>query len=252
MAYDLLHTFSTTTLQKPVTPGFTVTEEGTLLQAVLSGGVECVQLATANTGLALCGFAISDNQSISIMPAVETGTIPLTGPYTIQLSNNNLVGTVGTVQMRVVDNAGAITFSQQTDANTTLYWFVTPSTGLVTFNSNQAGVSVTMTYRYNVTVAQAQQKYFQRNINNQAGAVFNTVAVLAGIGEIWTSEFDATSNWAASNIAAIYSSGTVALSTAGVVSLTNSTATQLPATTRVVHIPDTTSPFLGLAFNFVA
>jgi hypothetical protein len=105
-----------------------------------------------------------------------------------------------------------------------------------------------------VTVAQAQQKYFQRNINNQAGAVFNTVAVLAGIGEIWTSEFDATSNWAASNIAAIYANGAgTAANPDGTVSLTqNSSATQLPATTRVVHVPDTTSPFLGLAFQFVA
>lgn len=197
--YDLVHSYSTLTVQKPVTSGYTVDREGVLLQSVLSGGIETVQKGAASASLVLAGFAISDNQTISIAPAVETGTIPLASPYTIQLSNNNLVGTSPNVQIYIVSTptSGSPTFSQQTNsASSTGQFWVAPSTGLITFYSGDAGTAVQITYRYNLTVAQAQQRYFQRNINNTAGAVFNTVAVLTGAGEVWTSEYDATVNWA--------------------------------------------------------
>jgi hypothetical protein len=255
MAYDLLHTFSTTTLQKPVVTGQSVDREGVLLRGVLDGGVEAVQKAdgSANT-YQLVGFAISDNQSISIMAQVETATIPASGTYTIQLSNSNLVGTGGgstANQIYIIRNSTGVAFVQDNAAvtptvSTANHYALTSTlasggtlTGLITFNSADAGVAVTITYRYNLTVAQAQQRFFQRNINNQAGAVFNTVAVLTGVGEIWTYEYDASLAWTA---------GTAITSGADGILTQGGSGTTVPA--HVIHVPDTTNSALGVAFSF--
>ena len=96
-----------------------------------------------------------------------------------------------------------------------------------------------VTYRYNLTVSEARLQFFQRNINNEAGALFGQVGCGHGHGEIFTDQYDATIDWATVAVGAIHSAA------AGTVSETGGTALDA----RVISVPNVNNPLLGLAFN---
>ncbi len=245
MSYDLKRSHFSVILERVVATGETITEEGVLLQATLdaSTGTEVVAVATADSGLQIAGFAIRDNADNSTTSVVENGTIPATGTLTIQLSNNNLVastpGDGSTSSMRVVaSSTGNLTLVDAASpasgqcANE-------PATGLLTFHEDEAGQTVVVTYRYNLTVAEARLLFFQRNINNEAGALFGQVGCGHGHGEIYTDQFDATIDWSTVAVGAIHSADD------GLVSETGGTAIDA----RVISVPNVNNPLLGLAFN---
>jgi hypothetical protein len=118
------------------------------------------------------------------------------------------------------------------------------STGVITFHAGAAGFSVRIWYQANLTVAQSRQKFYQRNINNQAGALFNTVAVGGGVGELYTSEYDTNVDW---STAVPGNTGVIMSGPDGILTIGGG-GTAIPGA-RVVHVPNPDNAMLGISFN---
>jgi hypothetical protein len=244
--YDLKKSHFSLILQKDVAAGNTVDREGVVLRSVLEAGNEKVQKADAAAATySIAGFAISDNETVGIMPFVEDAVIPAApGPHTIQLKHGNLVGAVPNSSVRVWDRTTNADLAEVAGAPAANQVQVVALTGLLTFNVANAGQSVRVFYRANLTVAEAKLRYFERGINNQAGAVFNTVAVGGGVGEIYTSEYDSNVDWSGAIPGGV---GLITSGTDGIVTI-GGAGTPIPGA-RVVHVPDPDNAMLGIAFN---
>lgn len=245
MPYDLTRSYFDRQIQRPVATGQTVDSEGLVLRGLLEDGVEVVQPADAGAAnYRIVGFSVSDNESIASDVVIESVTIPNTGAAdeTVQLSKTNLVGTAPAVEVMVKRADTGVVMTQQTlvgDVNATNEYFVDAATGLVTFDTADAGVAVTIQYRYNMTVLEARLKFFQRSVNNEAGAVFGEVSVgLAG--EVYTLMYDAAVDWSDASVAP--TSGAGGLVTDG------GAGTAIP-NAEVTHVPTAERPYLGLRFN---
>lgn len=247
MPYDLKLSHFSLTLQKDVATGQVVDREGVVLRSVLVGGEEMVQKADGSAATyAIAGFAISDNETIGIIPVVEDFTIPATpGPYEVQLAHTSIVGpAVPDSSVRVMEIGGSDYAEETAPPSGTGKFTPDLTTGVVTFHSADQGKSVRIWYRANLTVAEARLRYFQRNINNDAGAVFSSVCVGTGTGEIYTAEYDTNVDWSTA-----IPGGTAAIKTGadGILTIGGS-GTDIPGG-KVVHVPNVDQPYLGIAFN---
>ena len=241
MGYDLKRSHFSLVLEKEVLAGSVITEEGVLLASVLDAatGTEKV-LPTDGTAQVIAGFAIRDNADHATTSEVESVTVPSAAPYEVQLRQNNLVATTpGTgstaqitcldsgTQMDIIDVGAAVSG----DVN------VNDVTGLLAFHSDEAGKTIDVTYRYNLTVAESRLKFYQRNINNEASTLFGQVGVGQGHGEVFTDMFDATVDWSTSPVIRSGAGGT----------LTDTGGTILDA--RVISVPNVNNPLLGISFD---
>jgi len=243
--YNLKKSHFSLTLQKDVATGQVVDREGVVLRSVLEAGEEKVQKADAGaSNYRIAGFAISDNETIGVIPVVESLTIPASpGPYTVQLAHTSLVGTAPNSSVRVMVVGGS-DLTEVAGAPAAGEFQPNVATGVLTFNVAQAGASIMVWYRANLTVAQSRLRYYQRSVNNQAGAVFNTVAVGGGNGEIFTAEYDTNVDWSTA-----WPGGTANILTGadGILTIGGG-GTALPGGS-VVHVPNVDEPYLGVAFN---
>lgn len=245
MPYDLKRSHFSLSLQKDVVTGQVVDREGVVLRSVLEAGEEKVQKADGIAATyAIAGFAISDNETIGIIPVVEDFTVPAApGPYTVQLAHSSLVGTAPNSSVRVMEVGGS-DLTEVAGAPAATQFQPAVTTGVLTFNVAQAGISIRVWYRANLTVAEARLRYFQRNINNDAGVLFNTVVVGTGTGEIYTAEYDTNVDWATGFPAA---ANPVLSGPDGILTI-GGAGTEIPGA-KVIHVPDLDQPYLGIAFN---
>lgn len=246
MGYDLKRSHFSIVLEKEVSPGQVITEEGVLLISVLdqATGTEKVQPSAGAASELVAGFAIRDNADHATTSEVETGTVPSAAPYEVQLRNNNLVGTSPATQIQVeASTSGILTVVAGTPGSGDVQ--VDDVTGLLTFHVDEQGQDVTSTYRYNLTVAESRLKFYQRNINNEASTLFGQVGVGHGHGEVFTDQFDATVDWSTQGIV-VYAGGSTQ-------SLPNGTLTggsgNVALDARVISVPNVNNPLLGIAFN---
>jgi hypothetical protein len=242
MPYDLTKTHYSLSLQKNVAAGSVVDREGVLLQAVLEGGEDVVKKAEESTGLNLVGFAVSDNETIGIIPVVEDLVVPAApGPYTVQLAHASLVGTAPNSSVRVEDiTASADLTEENTGTPASGEFFPNVATGLLTFHVDEAAHVIRVYYRANLTVAESRQRFFQRNINNEAGAIFNTIVAGGGVGEIYTAEYDTNVDWSAATSIKSAADGLLSDHSGGGTVLSGG---------RVIHVPDPDGPYLGVSFS---
>ena len=244
MPYDLKLSHFSLSLQKYVAAGQVVDREGVVLRSVLENGEGRVQKADDSAATyQIAGFAISDNETIGIIPAVEDFTIPAApGPYTVQLAHTSIVGTAPNSSVRVMEIGGS-DWTEVAGAPAATQFQPTVGTGVVTFNSADAGKSVRIWYRANLTVAEARLRFFQRNVNNEAGALFNTVVVGSGTGEIWTAEYDTNVDWST----AYPGANPILTGPDGILTIGGG-GTAIPGG-KVIHVPNVDQPYLGIAFN---
>lgn len=245
MPYDLKLSHFSMSLQKYVSAGNTVDREGVVLRSVLEAGEERVQKADGSAATyQIAGFAISDNETIGIIPAVEDFTIPAApGPYTVQLAHTSLVGTAPNSSVRVNNITAAADMTEVAGAPAATQFQPNVTTGVLTFNSAEAGNSIRVWYRANLTVAEARLRFFQRNVNNEAGAIFNTVVVGGGSGEIYTAEYDTNVDWTT----AYPGANPILTGPDGILTIGGS-GTAIPGA-KVIHVPNVDNPYLGIAFN---
>jgi len=148
----------------------------------------------------VAGFAITDAKKRLTEVVVETLTVPGTAPFTVQLKHQNII-----VAESYALDAGPAYSGEMVEAgmapNANERWL--QSTGLLTFHADNAGDTVTIQYRYELTAAEIVEKFHQRSVNNTAQDYFSTVSIMCGEGEIFTSMFDAAVAYTAPGI--IYS-----------------------------------------------
>jgi len=242
MSYDLKRSHFSLVLEKSVKAGSVITEEGVLLRSELDAatGVEVVLLTTGSSDV-IAGFAIRDNADHATTSEVESVTVPSTGPFEVQLRQNNLVaatpGDGSTAALSAMDGTSQMTNDDDTSGGAGQVG-VDDVTGLLNFNVADAGKTIVVTYRYNLTVAESRLKFFQRNINNEASTLFGQVGVGQGHGEVFTDQFDATIDWSVAVDVRSAADGQLTEGGGGT-----------PLDARVVSVPNVNNPLLGIAFD---
>lgn len=243
MGYDLKRSHFSLVLEKEVLAGEVITEEGVLLAAVLDAatGTEKV-LPTDGSGQVIAGFAIRDNADHATTSEVESVTVPSSGPFEVQLRNNNLVastpGDGSTASLSAMDGSSQMTNDDDASGGAGQVG-VDDVSGLLAFNVAEAGKTIVVTYRYNLTVAESRLKFFQRNINNEASTLFGQVGVGQGHGEIFTDQFDGTVDWSVAT--------GIKSAAGGIVGDQTASGTTLDA--RVISVPNVNNPLLGISFD---
>ena len=237
---DIKRTFYTWSDTQQVATGKTVSEEGQGLVAVMEGGVEKVQPSEAAVGEVVVGFAMFRQKTFATAAVVEDHIIPTAAPYTVELGKQHLI----TGQIRLYDVASPIPdfVSPLVGAGT---FDVDLVHGILTFAAADAGKTVRVFYRYDLTVEEAIQQFYEAPTNHPDPNFFSQVGVGKGKGRIFTMLYDQSVDWSS---AAVVPS--LAGAAPGVVGGTICDAGAGPAipAARVVQVPSPTDPYLGIEF----
>lgn len=240
MAFDLIHSHFTQILEKPVAAGETIGVEGLMVASILEAGVEKLKLPSAATDI-LLGFAITDTHNYATQPVVEQLVVPAVAPYTITLAHIPSGASV----IRIYSSVLAADLTLGNPANATEY---SRLNNVVTVNAARAGETLTVYYRYNLTVIEAQQQFYQRNINRYASQFYGQIAYGCDQGEIFLDTFDTSKDY--STFAP--GSGLIVDFTTNKGYVTVGTlAGALAFPGHVIKLPTVADPRLGLAYQIV-
>jgi hypothetical protein len=232
MSFYLPFTRAEQSTEMIVAPGAQFYAEGQVVvttQGATSAGV--LPATGTNTDIFL-GFAFAGTSAAPFNEAyynkVEQFTVPTTGIVTLSL-------TPVSGQVFVLDNTtGATPTPTVTGANVS---------GLT------SGDEVTITYKYALTVIQARALFGDIQPGGYVGNYVNQIGVITR-GTVWTSEFDASKNWAAaggssSTQIVMAANGQLTLGTPGA----SGAAPLAVPNAIVIGVPGQDVPFLGITFN---
>lgn len=227
MAVDLKKTWFSHTDVCPLTVGATVSEEGCGLVAVLEDGIEKVRcpVLPADAAAKVAGFGVFRQKDFTVRPIVQSVVVPTAMPYTVQLDHQNIVPG----QIRCYDETAAAPVIPVVD----------PVHGVLTFLVGAAGHTVTVTYKYNMTMAEAKMLYQEAPTNYPDPNYFSTVGVGKGKGRVFTTFFDAAVDFSAATA--------IKLATGGMITDQTGAGPEVVGA-RVVQLPTATDPVLGLEF----
>jgi hypothetical protein len=223
--------------QRDVVPGQVVQVEGAALVSVLDAGVEKVQLSGGILNEKFVGFSTAHNFLPSLEAKVITAIVPAAPAYTVQLRFGNLepgqIRIVGSVTGPLVENI-AVGPGQYSAVD---------ASGLLTFNAAQAGETVTIYVKHQLTMQEAMAMREAAgtggvtSVNNYAPAYFSKIGVGHGEGELFTDQYDVTAD---------FSTGVVKTGAGGLFTIGgNGDASNFV----VIQVPSVASPLLGLRFN---
>ena len=234
---DIKRTFYTWSDTQPVATGKTVTEEGQGLVAVMENGIEKVMPSEGLAGEKIVGFAMFRQKTFSTAALVETHVVPTAAPYVIELGKRNLLAG----QIRVYDSVLAtdLTPAAVPPVVAPTEFLVDLPNGTVEFNAAQAGDTVKVFYRYELTVAEAIQQFYEAPTNHPDPNYFSQVGVGKGKGRVFTMYYDQSVDWSGAAVAP-------ALGLGGMI-VDGGVGPAIPSA-RVVQVPSPTDPFLGIEF----
>jgi len=242
--YDLKLTHASYRFQRQIRAGDVISQEGLILMSHYEDGIEKAALYTgAPSSGKVLGFSDLSDAQPDIVPDCEIVTVP-TAPAAliVQVSNSHLIQ--GYVRVLRLDNNQTLTpnytFGGSVSANSVN---IDVATGRFQFHANESNASIQITYQYALTLLQSVQRFGQRPINNQ-GLQYEyytggTLNVFSGMGELWTSAFDASQDW--TNGAAITVGAGGYLSQGGAVAFPG----------VVVSAPSADNPLLGVRFQII-
>lgn len=230
-------------VDRPVAAGVSVIEEGAVLCEILEAGVAKVMVkATVDGSEKIAGIAVLPYSLPSQAVSNESFVVPASGSLIFNLRNSNLVASSSRA---AVVGGSDLTIDE---AN----FSATPATGVVKvdlaggrikFAAGDAGKSVNLIYRYNLTVAQARMRFAERAINNRdLVGNLGLVGVAKGYLEMATDQF---------NTALDYSSG-AALKIGDGGKITNAGSGALIPQGRVIAVPDLSGSAQGPFLRFSA
>ena len=239
---DIKRSFYTWSDTQQIATGYTVAEEGQGLVAVMEDGIEKVKPNDGTSG-DFVGFAMFRQQDFTTAAVVEEHVVPSAGPYVIELGKSNLIGTVGALgaQIRCYDETNGNELGEAL-VSAAGDFVVDITAGTVTFNAAEAGVTVKVYYRYNLTVAEAKLHYYEAPTNHPDPNYFTQVGVGKGKGRLFTMYYDQTIDWA-NPAAGILKAGDLA----GMITDSSGTGVSIP-NSRVVSVPSPADPYLGIEF----
>lgn len=227
MAVDIKRTFYTWSDTLPLAAGATIAEEGQVLEAVLEDGVEKVKPHDGSGPVA--GFALYRQKVFSTDAKVDVMAVPSSGPLVIELSKGSIIDG----QIRVVVDGSALDVVSGTPSAGEVKADL--AAGKLTFHSGAAGKMATITYRHDLTVAEAVAKYHEAPTNHPDANLFAQVGVGKGKGRVYTLQYDASVDWSS------------AAPTAVAGGMIGAGGAAIPGA-RVVHVPSAADPYLGIEF----
>lgn len=221
--------------ERAVHAGATIAEEGTLLR-YLSDGAGGVDVDVCTSGAQrIAGWAITDALKVTTETVVETVTVPA-GGGSVNLSHTNIVA----ASERVVASTTGL-LSETCPVPGAGAYCITDATGAIAFNVAQAGETVTVAYRYNLTLFDIINKYHDRSVNNRAQDYFSSVSCGCLEGEIFTSMYDTSVAWTI--LAPVYP---------GANGLITTTAGGATAIGFVSQVPGVTDALVGVKYSIPA
>lgn len=213
--------------EAPLQPGVVVLYAGqAMVRTSGSQSLGCLPSTGAATDI-FVGFANIQNGGAVMTQEpfdikVEEFTVPATSSLTLGQTPLSLANAL----VYDVTNAAPIT------ANVALTGNVLSGSGLV------AGTTVRVTYKYALTVLQAQAKYGNISPGGFAGNLLGSVG-LGKRGRIYLNAVNAGINWAAATAVKLAAGG----------QLTDQTGSGVVIPASIIEVPSIESPYLGLDFT---
>lgn len=205
-----------------VAPGAIIQAEGQALVRVAGASAAGVLPSTGQSTDIFVGFAIAGTSAAPFPEAytnkVEQFVVPSTGIVTLQLTP--VAG-----QVFVFDNTTGAPAISPTVAGSSI-------SGLV------SGDEVTVTYKYPVSVIQSRALQGDLQPGGYVGAYVGQIGLIKR-GLVYTSEFDASKNWAAATSIKLAANGQI----------TDQSGSGVIVPGYVVALPSQDEPFLGLEFS---
>lgn len=242
---DIKRTFYTWSDTQPVAVGQTVGEEGQGLVAVMQNGVEAVQPSQGLADEKIVGFAMFRQLTFGTAALVESHIIPTAAPFTVELGKTNLIAG----QIRVYSPVDAIDFTPVAPppaAGGT--YSVDLTTGTLTFaGAFDGGKTVTVYYRYNLTVADSILQFYQAPTNMPDPNFFSQVGVGKGKGRVFTMYYDQSVDWSSPAVVPALGADPVPAAGKGGMIVNGGVGPHIP-NARVVNVPSPADPYLGVEF----
>lgn len=203
-----------------------------------------------------CGVALSYFANTTQAPFVDILTVD-PNAYTVTLSQIPTAATSILVK-NVIANpdgyppqiGGATVFQYDTGTTAPASGHFIVASNVLTFNANMAGQQVIVTYRYNLSAAQAQFLIGTGVVGNtMASDVTGTIGIIQK-GIVYTTDFNTANDWGAADLGTA-PGGTnsyISLGANGLfqVSISDGTPTGAPVNATVYEVPSADQPFLGL------
>jgi hypothetical protein len=207
-----------------VAPGAVIDAEGLVLVRAAGAQAAGVLPSTGGTAELFAGFSIAGTSAAPFLEGFtnkqETLTVPATGTVTLQFAP--------------VANQ---TFVFDTTTNSAI---ATPTVSGKNITGLPAGDEVVVTYKYQLSVVQARSLEGDTQPGGYSGAYIGQIGLLKR-GILYTSQFDASKNWAAAT--------SVKAAAGGQVTDQSGTGITLPA--QIIAVPTSEVTFLGLEFSAV-
>jgi hypothetical protein len=210
-------------------------EEGVPVMSVIEGGVAKVKAAAADNNDVFAGVVLNNFVSPTSSVYVETVTVPASAPFTVQLKKVAVAPNTDSLA-RLADGT-VLTFNAAAGAG---QYSIDTTTGVATFNTAQAGLKVTVTYRYNLSALDVQLLFGDSwPGNSNSPSLLGSVGVIRK-GLVFTDKFDASKNWSS------VTGATTIKATSGVFSFGGNGAT---VSGKIESVPNADVPFLGIRIN---
>lgn len=223
--------------ERPIAQGYNVYAEGSALTWKNVGGQLGVA-PTTGSGDQFAGVSFNGVINAITLPYMETLTVSANGQINTSFAAN--AGTLAIVNASNVLMTAAAADTDPTTLTATQYAPSSTNPLLYSFNASlNAGAVVTVAYRYSPNAFQNMYTQGMQLPGGAAGLYLGQIDVIQH-GDVYTSEYDTSANWGASNIVG------VTLEANGLFG----PATSNPlAGVTIIALPSAGNPFIGLALN---
>jgi hypothetical protein len=215
-------------IERPVQVGSTITAEGSALVATTTSGVFGVQPSAGASNEQFCGVSLAQQLTLLYFPAYDSlivnSSLVVTTTYTPSAGTLFVYNVTRSAVVAAGSSAGNYAISGQT---------VTVVTG----GTTQIGDNLQVAYRFSPTTLQALSVMGNIPAGGAAALTLGSVGTIVE-GDVVTTEFDTSQNWAAANI--VIKTGANGLFTIG-----GSGAT---VNGYVTAVPSNSYPYLGVHF----
>lgn len=215
---------------RPVAAGVAIPAEGVALVNTLVGGTFGVKPSTGTTGEVFAGVSLSQPISIISAPKVE---VQVAANGAILLAFAPLAGTVS-----VVNTATNVALTPGT-VDATHFAVDGTNTRQINLDASNNGNTYSIAYRYSPTLAQQLSLQGNTMPGGPAGAYLGTIGVITR-GDVYTSEFDTSGNWATAVGVTIGANGAF---------VPQSVAANCIRGVQIIELPSSSRAFLGLNIN---
>lgn len=218
----------------PVASGVTSLTEGSALVQTIENGEAKVKNSTGGSNNEIfVGVAYSQMDAATVGADVRTFTIPAS-PYQITLPN---MPNGGYAAVLVKEVGGSVYTGATTSPSGTGNFQLPNSSNVITFHSADVGKTVTITYKFNLSVLQARMLTGDGilGLGNPVQASGSCGVIQNGL--VFTDQFDPAADWGAANVADIKAGANGQFQRAG---------TGATVSGYVISVPSMDRPFLGL------